>query len=453
MKVFLHLQQLLVRQFQLSLSKSCLLLFSILSSISLSAQQSKDSLEIITLLEKEGRTWRMGDKEEHAECWLERPYGRIMVSTVDGNTFNLPSKTMIDPQPGMMGNGGFAFHSDYSMKIGRDMAWVNHDEVSVDTNGKVSLSHEIRLLEKWNNQWKLVGQSIHSYNNPTKQKMDTTSYIQTVDIETGSIETVLTINEHFEAPNWHPDNYLIVNSKGKLYTLDLERRELELLETGFAGECNNDHGISPDNKWLAISHNDREHPSTKPYKSAIYVLPIGGGTPRKVTSKVPSYWHGWSPDGKRLAYCAERNGNYDIYTISVEGGEEKRLTNAEGLDDGPEYSPDGKYIYYNSYKSGHMQLWRMEPNGKNQEQLTFDQNSNWFPHPSPDGKWIVYIAYTSDQKQNHLFGKQVKLRLMNLKTRDIKDITPVFFGGQGTINVPSWSPDSKKVAFVSYSVN
>ena len=100
-----------------------------------------------------------------------------------------------------------------------------------------------------------------------------------------------------------------------------------------------------------------------------------------------------------------------------------------------------------------MQLWRMDPNGKNQEQLTFDQNSNWFPHPSPDGKWIVYIAYTSDQKQNHLFGKQVKLRLMNLKTRDIKDITPVFFGGQGTINVPSWSPDSKKVAFVSYSVN
>ena len=453
MKVFLHLQQLRMRQNELSLSKSCLLLFSILSSISVSAQQSKDSLEIITLLEKEGRTWRMGDKEGHAECWLERPYGRIMVSTADGNTFNLPSKTMIDPQPGMMGNGGFAFHSDYSMKIGRDMAWVNHDEVSVDTNGKVSLSHEIRFLEKWNNQWKLVGQSIHTYNNPTKQKMDTTSYIQTVDIETGSIETVLTINEHFEAPNWHPDNYLIVNSRGKLYTLDLERKELELLETGFADECNNDHGISPDNKWLAISHNDREHPSTKPYKSAIYVLPIGGGTPRKVTSKVPSYWHGWSPDGKRLAYCAERNGNYDIYTIPVEGGEEKRLTNAEGLDDGPEYSPDGKYIYYNSYKSGHMQLWRMDPNGKNQEQLTFDQNSNWFPHPSPDGKWIVYIAYTSDQKQNHLFGKQVKLRLMNLKTRDIKDITPVFFGGQGTINVPSWSPDSKKVAFVSYSIN
>ena len=115
----------------------------------------------------------MGDKKGHAECWLERPYGRIMVSTADGNTFNLPSKTIIDPQPGMMGNGGFAFHSDHNMKIGSEMAWVSHNEASVDTNGKVSLSHEIRLLEKWNNQWKLVGQSIHSYNNPTKQKMDT----------------------------------------------------------------------------------------------------------------------------------------------------------------------------------------------------------------------------------------------------------------------------------------
>lgn len=294
---------------------------------------------------------------------------------------------------------------------------------------------------------------ISAFSHSQEKKVDTTSFIQTVDIETGNIETVLSINKHFEAPNWHPDDYLIINSKGKLYALDLKTKDVQLLDTGFADQCNNDHGISADGKWLAISHNDLTDPSPKSYKSAIYVLPIEGGTPRKVTSKVPSYWHGWSPDGKRLAYCAERNGNYDLYTISTKGGKEKRLTTAEGLDDGPEYSPDGKYIYYNSYKSGHMQIWRMESDGKNQEQLTFDENSNWFPHPSPDGKWIVYIAYTSDQKQNHLFGKQVKLRLMNLKTKDIKDITPVFFGGQGTINVPSWSPDSKKVAFVSYSVN
>jgi Tol biopolymer transport system component len=243
-----------------------------------------------------------------------------------------------------------------------------------------------------------------------------------------------------------------LNHKGRLFTLDLATKNLTELNTGKAIFNNNDHGISPDKKWLAISNVDKTDPSPKVYKSAIYVMPIGGGEPSRVTSEVMSFWHGWSADGKTLAYCGERNGNYDIYTIGVEGGTEKRLTTTEGLDDGPDYSPDGKFIYFNSYRTGHMQIWRMNADGTNPEQLTFDDNSNWFAHPSPDGKWIAYIAYTSDEKQAHLFGKQVKLRLMNLQTKEIKDVTPVFYGGQGTINVPSWSADSKKLAFVSYSV-
>jgi TolB protein len=279
-----------------------------------------------------------------------------------------------------------------------------------------------------------------------------TSYVHTVDLQTGQIDTVLAVKEHFEAPNWHPDGYLILNKKGKLYSLDLKSKGVKEINTGSANENNNDHGFSPDGKWLAISHNDRKDPSTKGYKSAIYILPITGGEPRKVTTEVPSFWHGWSPDGQTLAYCAERNGNFDIYTIPITGGQEKRLTETEGLDDGPDYSPDGKYIYFNSYRSGHMHIWRMGADGSNPEQVTFDSNSNWFPHPSPDGKWVVYIAYLSDEKQNHLFGKAVKLRLLNRATREITDLTPEFFGGQGTINVPSWSPDSKKVAFVSYKV-
>ena len=291
-----------------------------------------------------------------------------------------------------------------------------------------------------------------SFASLAQTKSDTTSYIQTLDITSGKIDTVLAIKAHFEAPNWHPDNYLILNSYGKLHTLDLASKKLKELYTGFATACNNDHGISPDKKWLAISHNDKSDPSPKRYKSAIYVLPISGGEPRRVTSEVMSFWHGWSADGKTLAYCGERNGNYDIYSIGIDGGAEKRLTSSEGLDDGPDYSPDGKYIYFNSYRTGHMQIWRMLADGSQPEQLTFDENSNWFAHPSPDNQWIVYIAYTSDEKQAHLFGKNVKLRLMNLKTKEIKDITPVFYGGQGTINVPSWSPDSKKVAFVSYAV-
>lgn len=281
---------------------------------------------------------------------------------------------------------------------------------------------------------------------------DTISYIQTVDILTGKIDTILEINEHFEAPNWHADNYLIVNSKGRLYRIDLSTKQLELLDSGFADQCNNDHGISFDGQWLAISHNDTSDPSPKSYKSAIYVMPVKGGEPRRITSEVPSFWHGWSPNGKLLTYCAERKGNYDVYTIGIQGGEETRLTTAEGLDDGPEYSPDGKYIYFNSYRSGQMQIWRMLADGKNPEQLTFDNYSNWFAHPSPNGRWIAYISYIHDQGQNHPFGKQVKLRLMNLETKAIKDITVVFFGGQGTLNVPSWNPESTKIAFVSYKV-
>jgi Tol biopolymer transport system component len=301
-----------------------------------------------------------------------------------------------------------------------------------------------------NFNWKLVSQPAEMQT-PVAQNI--TSYIKILDIETGAIETVLSINEHFEAPNWHPDNYLVLNSKGKIYTLDLATKKLAELNTGFATACNNDHGISPDKKWLVVSHNDKNDPSPKSYKSAIYILPIKGGEPKRITSEVMSFWHGWSPDGKTLAYCGERNGNYDIYTISVKGGAEKRLTNTEWLDDGPDYSPNGKYIYFNSYRTGHMHIWRMLTDGSKPEQLTFDENSNWFAHPSPDNKWIVYIAYMSDEKQAHPFGKNVRLRLMNPKTKAIKDITPVFFGGQGTMNVPSWSSDSKKIAFVSYSVN
>ena len=408
-----------------------------------------DSVAIVKLLEKEAATWRSGDVKGHADCWQVRPYSRILVSTGDGRALDVPPSLMLNPPETMVGGGGHAVLSNFKMSIYADNAWVSHDEVSISKEGKEAYTREIRLLEKVKNQWKLVGQTGHSY---TPNKQDTTSYIQIVDIETGLSETVLTIKNHFEAPNWHPDNYLILNSKGRLHTLDLATKKITELNTGFATANNNDHGISPDKKWLAISHVDKTDPSPKPYKSAIYILPIKGGEPRRITSEVMSFWHGWTPDGKTLAYCGERNGNYDIYTIGTEGGKEKRLTETEGLDDGPDYSPDGKYIYFNSYRTGRMQIWRMLADGSKPEQLTFDENSNWFAHPSPDNKWIVYIAYTSDEKQAHLFGKQVKLRLMNLETKAIKDITPVFFGGQGTINVPSWSPDSKKIAFVSYSV-
>jgi TolB protein len=286
-----------------------------------------------------------------------------------------------------------------------------------------------------------------------QSKHDTTSYIQTVDIKTGKIDTVLVSKGDFEAPNWHPDNYLVVNFRGKIYKLDLATKQLSEINTGSINQIMDDHGLSPDGKWIAITSFDINNASQKLYKFSVSIVPAAGGEPKKIiTSQDLSFWHGWSPDGKTIAYCGGDFSNLDVYTIPVEGGAAKRLTNTPGLDDGPDYSPDGKYIYFHSYRSGRMQVWRMYTDGSQPEQMTFDENANWFPHPSPNNKWIAYIAFTTDEKQNHPFGKNVKLRLMDPKTKAIKDITSVFYGGAGTINTPSWSPDSKKVAFVSYSV-
>jgi len=275
------------------------------------------------------------------------------------------------------------------------------------------------------------------------------SVLEILDVQSGKLEMVHSSAQPFEAPNWTKDGTALIynisgraEGWGRLCRFDLATKQTSLVDTGSATKNNNDHVLSFDGTMLGISDQSSG-------QSAVFTVPVQGGVPKRVTQLTPSYLHGWSPDGKFLVYAGRRNGKFDIYKIPTESGEEVRLTEAEGVNDGAEFTPDGQYIYFNSSRSGKMQLWRMKPDGNEQQQVTKDNYNNWFPHISPDGKWIVFISFPSDIKaEDHPYYQHVYLRLMPI-TGGEPTIIAYVYGGQGTMNVPSWSPDSRRIAFVS----
>jgi TolB protein len=274
------------------------------------------------------------------------------------------------------------------------------------------------------------------------------SDIELLDVTTGKREIVYSSPKSLQAPNWTVDGKsLIYNSDGLIYNLNLARRTPTLVNTGDVKNNNNDHVISFDGKMLGLSSGVKELGG-----SIIWTVPLAGGIPKQITPIGPSYLHGWSPDGKDLIFTGSRNNEYDIYKVPAAGGPEVQLTTAKGLDDGSEYSPDGKYIYFNSNRTGTMLLWRMKADGSEQEALTTGEFHDWFPHVSPDGKWIVFLSFLKEEVNagDHPFYKHVYLRMMPV-TGGTPRVIAYLYGGQGTINTPSWSPDSKKVAFVSNS--
>ena len=279
------------------------------------------------------------------------------------------------------------------------------------------------------------------------------SKLEIMNVFDGKRKVIYEDKGRFEAPNWMPDGQrLLFNQGGNIYTVPLEGGTPQLINTGAAKRNNNDHVISKDGKWLGISSHRDGMPGGG---SAIYNLPLIGGEPKLLTDSTPSYLHGWNPNGKEVVYTAQRISKgtaYNIYKKPIDGGPEVQLTfNSSGLADGPEYSPDGKWIYYNDNKTGTMQLWRMKPDGTGSEQITFDEYNNWFAHVSPDGKWIAFLSFpTSIDPGDHPFYKRIMLRLMPAGGGAPKAIA-YLYGGQGTINTPSWSPDSKQIAFVSNS--
>ena len=320
------------------------------------------------------------------------------------------------------------------------------DEVLV---GPFICSHDSDIVESvkiWNVRIdQPVADNYDMYNSPALG-----CRLETMTVADGKRKAIFEKPGRFEAPNWMPDGKkLLFNMDGSLFKIPVDGGEIEKLNTDFANNINNDHGISFDGKLLAISN------SVKGGGSAVYILPLEGGIPKLITEKTPSYWHGWAPNNKEVVYVAMRNGKtvYNIYRNSIEGGKEVALTDIQPGQhvDGCEYSPDGKFIYYNGHYTGTMQIWRIKPDGSGREQLTSDNYNNWFPHISPDGKWILMISFPPDIDPNsHPGYKRVMLRIMPVAGGEPR-VLAYLYGGQGTINVPSWSPDSKQIAFVSNS--
>ena len=278
------------------------------------------------------------------------------------------------------------------------------------------------------------------------------SILEVFDIETGKSEVLDEFDRVIEAPNWSADGkFLTFNSEGRIYKYEIASGDMSEVPSYFVDNCNNDHVLAPDGTGLYVSHHTKEDGLSR-----IYKIFYDGRMPELVTPLAPSYLHGITPDGKMLAYCAERNGEYDIYTIPTAGGNEIQLTTAFGLNDGPEYDCDGEYIWFNSVRTGRMQAWRMKADGSEQTQMTFDAHWNtWFPHISPDRTKVVMLAYHERDVRpgEHVPNKNVEIRLMtgSDKTGWSKPRTILkLFGGQGTINVNSWAPDSKRFAYVRY---
>ena len=262
-------------------------------------------------------------------------------------------------------------------------------------------------------------------------------------------DIIFTADAVIEAPNWTPDGQtLVFNAGGELWRIPASAGEPARIDTGARRDLNNDHVLAPDGQTIYVSADDGH----------LYAVPLAGGSPRRVSNSHATphhyYLHGISPDGLTLAYVAveapEGIRRVNIFTIPAAGGPDTRLTDLDLPHDGPEYSPDGQWIYFNSERSspGHAQCFRMRADGSDLQQLTHDERVNWFPHVSPDGTALVYLSYPPGT-QGHPADKDVILRMMRPDGSDQRDIV-AFFGGQGTINVNSWAPDSARFAYVAY---
>jgi Tol biopolymer transport system component len=272
------------------------------------------------------------------------------------------------------------------------------------------------------------------------------SALQTIQTEDNYRRSMMVRTEmgHIGSANWTKDGQtLYFDREGRIEKIAVLGATPESVEIGPHLWCDSNHGLSPDNKLLAVSCGPTRGPGM-----SIYVVSLDGRGNRRVTHGGVVEFHGWSPDGTMIAFAGTRHGHRDVYTVPVVGGGETRLTST-GANDGPDFGPDGA-IYFNSDRSGAMQIWRMNADGTHAEQLTHDDTNDWFPHVSADGKQMVYLSCTKaivGQPAN----TDVSLRLMDISTGQSRVLVDLL-GGEGTINAPSWSPDNHHLAFTGYEM-
>jgi Tol biopolymer transport system component len=302
-----------------------------------------------------------------------------------------------------------------------------------------------------------MGNRIEIGRSPARQALQPGQVSRLVTVHRSGADraTVLESDRLVEAPNWTRDGaWLIVNEGGLMHRVPADGSGgLEPIDTQDVVTCNNDHVLSFDGRSMFVSASGQ-----------LYEVPITGGTPRRVSNlydppeRYRYFLHGVSPDGAELAYVAVEPlganpfGIRYIATIPAAGGTETALTDRAIAADSPEYSPDGAWIYFNSERAaqrpGHAQIFRMRPDGSETTRLTFDDRVNWAPHLSPDGRWMLYISYAPGTL-GHPADIDVLLRIAPAEGGEAKTVVAAF-GGQGTLNVNSWSPDSERFAYVEY---
>ncbi len=370
--------------------------------------------------------------------------------TIGGDTEEIISKDSLPNVIQLERKGNLFIMS--TAKFGKEFISVQLENMSLENQVYVGLyvcSHNPDIVELAKFRNVRIIQPVDSGFTPYEDYIG--SNLEIMDVTTGKRKILFSTPNSIQAPNWTVDGKnLIYNSEGRLYQYSFNTGTISPLNTGFATSNNNDHVLSFDGTLLGISH----HNENDNNNSTLYYLSSKGDSNPKVITKLgagASYLHGWSPDNKKMIFTGYRKGQYDLYTIDLETGQETQMTNHKTLDDGSEYSPDGKHILFNSERTGTMKLWRMDANGNNQKQLTFDGYNDWFPHVSPDQKWIIFLSYPKDVDPNdHPFYKHCLLRMIPYEG-GIPKIIGYIYGGQGTINVPSWSPDSRYISFVTNS--